>query len=90
MSTLFERFAKMAEEEFGYTVVKINEKDTFEALYGVDVQNDAQYELPYEVSFSQVGYYSISNGDSLPYDSDLTDKFSNNFSTDADIFKLAA
>ena len=59
MSTMFERFAKMAKEEFGYTVVKSTEPNptTFESLFGVSAEAIAQYELPYNVSLEQFGYY---------------------------------
>lgn len=59
MSTQFERFAKMAKEEFGLTVVKTTsqEQSTFESLFGVSSESIAQYELPYNISAEQFGYY---------------------------------
>ena len=48
MSERFERFAKMAQEEFGLTVVKSasHENYTFEDLFGVSIESLTQYELP--------------------------------------------
>lgn len=59
MSKRFERFAKIAKEEFGLTVVKsINCKgSSFESLFGVSAESIAQYELPYNISADQFGYY---------------------------------
>ena len=52
MSTLFERFAKMAKEEFNCTIVKTphHSNTTFESLFGTSVDNIALYKLPYIVS----------------------------------------
>ena len=60
MSSRFERFAKMAEEEFGLTVVKTESREisTFESLFGVSIETLAQYELPYAISTYDLGYYS--------------------------------
>lgn len=73
MSSRFERFAKMAEEEFGLTIVKTEsqETSTFESLFGVSIETLAQYELPYSISTYDLGYYddfkmSKVLGDSLP------------------------
>ena len=46
---LFERFAKMVKEEFGYTVVKKTDRDkkSFESLFGVSCNDIDNYELPY-------------------------------------------
>ena len=66
MSTRFERFARMAKEEFGLTVSKTtsHEQSTFESLFGVSPESIAQYELPYNISVEQFGYY----GESVPVD----------------------
>lgn len=60
MSKRFERFAKMAKDEFGLTVVKSanRESSTFESLFGVSADSIAQYELPYNISADQFGYYA--------------------------------
>ncbi len=60
MSTLFDEFKKMVEEEFGYTVVKSKkqEHDTFESLFGIDATSFAQYQIPYAVSEQYAGYYN--------------------------------
>ena len=62
MSTRFERFAKMAKEEFGLTIVKTTsqEQATFESLFGVSSESIAQYELPYNISAELFGYYNES------------------------------
>ncbi|MBE6638898.1 MAG: hypothetical protein E7616_05525 [Ruminococcaceae bacterium] len=59
MSTMFERFAKMAREEFGVSVVRTTntETSTFESLFGLSVENVAQYELPYSIPSDQCRYY---------------------------------
>lgn len=59
MSKRFERFAKMAKEEFGLTVVKTTKREgsSFESLFGVSAESIAQYELPYNISADQFGYY---------------------------------
>jgi hypothetical protein len=59
MSKRFERFAKMAKEEFGLTVVKSTSREgsSFESLFGVSTESIAQYELPYNISADQFGYY---------------------------------
>ena len=59
MSTRFEKFAKMAKKEFGLTVIKkeSQEQSTFESLFGVSSESIAQYELPYNISAEQFGYY---------------------------------
>ena len=61
MSTRFERFAKMAKEQFGLTVVKATSGDqsTFESLFGVSSEDIAQYELPYNISAEHFGYYDV-------------------------------
>ncbi len=57
MSTLFDRFAKMAKEEFGCTVKRIeNENETFESLFGISKEALSEYELPYEVPTMQSIY----------------------------------
>lgn len=63
MSTKFERFAKMVKEEFGLTVVKTESREmsTFESLFGVSVENITQYELPYNISTDNFGYYDDSS-----------------------------
>ena len=73
MSSRFERFAKMAKEEFGLTVAKTESRETstFESLFGVSIKTLAQYELPYSISTYDFGYYEDSKmskvlGDSLP------------------------
>lgn len=49
MSTMFERFAKMAREQFGCTIVKTTEPaSSFKSLFGIDVSSLAQYKLPYD------------------------------------------
>lgn len=55
MSERFERFAKMAQEEFGLTVVEStnHENSTFEDLFGVSIESLTQYELPYNISEDQ-------------------------------------
>ena len=59
MSKRFERFAKMAKEEFGLTVVKSTSREgsSFKSLFGVSAESIAQYELPYNISADQFGYY---------------------------------
>lgn len=59
MSTMFERFVKMAKEEFGYTVIHDDSTKltTFESLFGVSTEDIARYELPYNVSAEQFAYY---------------------------------
>ena len=59
MSARFERFAQMARDEFGLTVVKAKsaQNSTFESLFGVSAKSIAQYELPYNISAEQFGYY---------------------------------
>ena len=60
MSTRFERFAQMAKEEFGLTVFRTSssERVTFESLFGVSVEDIAQYELPHNhIPVEQFGYY---------------------------------
>lgn len=61
MSARFERFSKMVKEEFGLTVTQSHtgEKSTFESLFGVSAECIAQYELPYNLTPEQIGYYSI-------------------------------
>ena len=59
MSDLFERFVKLAKEEFGYTVKKsktTGKADTFESLFGVSVQTVSDYELPYAFPITQLMY----------------------------------
>ena len=82
MSSRFERFAKMAEEEFGLTIVKTESRETstFESLFGVSIETLAQYELPYSISIYDLGYYddlkmSIVLGDSLPTVNFDTDEY---------------
>lgn len=54
----FEEFAKMAKEEFGLTVVQSSSNTaTFESLFGVSAEEISKYELPYNVSAQQFGYY---------------------------------
>lgn len=62
MKSRFERFAQMAQEEFGLTVSQTNEgeKMTFESLFGVLPEDIAQYELPYNSVSEQIGYYDNS------------------------------
>lgn len=60
MSTRFERFAQMAKEEFGLTVFQTNsdERATFESLFGVSIEEIAQYELPHNrIPMEQFDYY---------------------------------
>ncbi len=58
MSTRFERFAKMAKEEFGLTVSRTSEKATFKSLFGVSVEEIDQYELPHNhIPVEQFDYY---------------------------------
>ena len=60
MGTLFERFAKMAKEKFGLTVVKSESQTplTFESLFGISMKNIASYEVPYDISNELLGYDS--------------------------------
>lgn len=86
MSTRFERFARMAKEEFGLTVSKTtsHEHSTFESLFGVSPKSIAQYELPYSISAEQFGYY----GEALPID-ELDNFLEKNFNANA-VAALAA
>ena len=58
MSTMFDRFSKMAKEEFGCTVRRneMGSGTTFESLFGVPTKSLAEYELPYDVSVIQFIY----------------------------------
>lgn len=59
MSTMFERFAKMAREEFGLTVVETaNRTTTFESLFGFSPEKLFQSDLPYCIPSVQAGYYN--------------------------------
>lgn len=60
MSAKFERFVKMAKEEFGLTIIKTTsrENSTFESLFGVSSEDIAQYELPYNTPVENTSYYS--------------------------------
>ena len=58
MSTMFDRFAEMAKEEFGYTIRKSekNNNSNFESLFGTSVENISEYELPYNINASHFMY----------------------------------
>lgn len=54
--TLFEKFAKMAKEQFGCTVVQAEPAgETFETLFGIDLSNSFEFDLPYNYSFEIFG-----------------------------------
>ena len=59
MKTWFDEFAQFAKEEFGLTVVKEvdGKKASFESLFGASIDSLTQYELPYNTSADQFGYY---------------------------------
>lgn len=61
MGTLFDEFKKMAEEEFGCTIVKSQkqEHDTFESLFGVDPVSFTQYQVPYSISEQSNSYFYV-------------------------------
>lgn len=57
MSALFDRFAKMAKEEFGCTVKRVeNNGETFESLFGISKEILSKYELPYNIPTTQSIY----------------------------------
>lgn len=58
MSTMFDRFAEIAKEEFGYTIRKSEKTNnsTFESLFGVSVESISEYELPYNINSSHFMY----------------------------------
>lgn len=62
MSTRFERFSKMAKDEFGLNVVKKENvgMDTFESLFGISIDSISQYKVPYNIQVNQFGYYDDS------------------------------
>lgn len=49
---LFEKFAKMAKEQFGCTVIQAEPTgETFETLFGIDLSGSFEFDLPYNYSF---------------------------------------
>lgn len=59
MSTMFERFAKMAKEEFRLTVVETeNRTTTFESLFEVQQEKLLQSDSTYCILSVQDSYYN--------------------------------
>lgn len=77
---LFERFAQMAREQFGCTVVQVESTgETFETLYGIDLSDAFEFDVPYYYSekiLDETGAFEISDpADSLQFNEIFSDSF---------------
>lgn len=77
---LFEKFAKMAKEQFGCTVVQEEPTgETFETLYGINLSEQVEFELldSYSVNvFDETNAFEISNPiDNMQFNEIFSDAF---------------
>lgn len=81
MDKMFERFVEMAKEEFDCIVIKSKDQksQTFKEIFGFDVNEIHEYELPYNIPNPNIEYYNKSmeiSLNSLELDSTQTAMFS--------------
>lgn len=59
MGALFDKFVKMAKDEFGYTIIQDSEtpRFTFKDIFGVSLDDFEKFKVPYEMAEEKQRYY---------------------------------
>lgn len=59
MGALFDKFVKMAKNEFGYTVIQKPEipRFTFKDIFGISIDDIEKFKVPYEMAVEKQSYY---------------------------------